>query len=49
LAALVYVALIHLGVHPQGIFLVCSGCTLLMLVAMLAWPSALRFDEADYA
>ena len=49
LAALVYVGLIHLGVAPQQIFIVCSGCTLLMLVAMLVRPSALRFDESDYA
>ena len=49
LAALVYVGLIHLGVMPQQIFLVCSGCTLLILVALLIRPSALRFDESDYA
>lgn len=49
LAALFYVVLIHVGLVAQEIFLVCSGCTLLMLVVLLVRPSMLRFDESDYA
>ena len=48
LAALVFIGLIHLGMEPQHVFLVCSGCSLIMLVAFLARPGALRFDEAHY-
>lgn len=48
LAALVYIALIHLGMQSQHVFFVCSGCSLILLVAFLARPDALRFDEADY-
>ena len=49
LAALVYIGLIHMGMEPRHIFVVCSGCSLVMLLAMLLWPNALRFNEADYA
>ena len=49
IAALVYIGLIHLGMEPRHVFLVCSGCSLAMLVAMLLWPRALQFNESDYA
>lgn len=48
LAALVYIALIHMGMEARHVFVVCSGCSLAMLLAMLLRPRALQFNEEDY-
>ena len=47
-AALAYIALVSLGLGPQQVFYVCSGCTALILIWLLLKPRLLAFNDADY-